>query len=57
MIAVLFREHSIELVGRRARDSAVKHLDNRSTTAAMRMNQKSRVRFVKRGMESCPPRR
>ena len=62
LVAVLLKDYSIELVPEdgmswgETRDKAMKALDNRRTAIAMRMLGKVKVRFVKRGTESFPPR-
>lgn len=62
LIAVLLKEYSVELVreGKEewesARDKAMAKMFNRTTSIAMRMNEKVKVRFVKRGSEKFPVR-
>lgn len=63
LIAVLLKDHSVELVQERgmvweqARDQTFKELDNRVMGLAMRMRNKVKARFARKGAESFPPRR
>ncbi|TVY80294.1 Cytochrome P450 72A14 [Lachnellula suecica] len=62
MVAVLLKDHSIELVPemgagwKETRGKALAALEDRETALAMRMNKNVKVRFVRRGVESFPPR-
>ncbi|KAK0108949.1 hypothetical protein ONS96_002786 [Cadophora gregata f. sp. sojae] len=62
LIAVLLKDYSIELVGEKgasfkdAQKQALAAIDDRRTEIAMRMRKAVKVRFVKRGSESFPPR-
>ncbi|KAH6682921.1 cytochrome P450 [Halenospora varia] len=61
IIAVLLKDHTVELVdeGKGWEDAKKKALDglnNRMSDVAMRMRGKVKVRFVRRGKESFPPR-
>ncbi|KAH7419802.1 cytochrome P450 [Cadophora sp. MPI-SDFR-AT-0126] len=62
LIAVLLKDYSIELISENgstfedARKQAFEALDDRMTEIAMRMQKAVKVRFVKRGSESFPPR-
>jgi cytochrome P450 len=62
LLATLLKDHSVELVQEnrltweKARAQTTKDLDNRVTGLAMRMRKKVKVRFVKKGAETFPPR-
>ena len=63
LIAILLKGHSVELVlekeGEKWEDSrkrAIEGLDDRTTTLAMRMRRRVKVRLVERGREGFPPR-
>lgn len=62
LVAVLLKDYSIELVAERgerfeeAKKLALDALDDRRTGVGMRMQKAVKVRFVKRGTESFPPR-
>jgi cytochrome P450 len=62
LVAVLLKNHSIELVKENGRSweetrrKAEVDMDARRSGLAMRMQKKIKVRFVKRGTESFPPR-
>lgn len=62
LVAVLLRNYSVELVREEGmdfemvREKTLKQLNDRRTGVAMQLLTKVRVRFVKRGSESFPPR-
>lgn len=62
LIAVLLKDYSIELVSEKgagfqeAKNQAIDAMFDRKTEIAMRMQKAVKVRFVKRGSESFPPR-
>ncbi|CZR53265.1 uncharacterized protein PAC_03143 [Phialocephala subalpina] len=63
LIAVLLKEYSVELVREgkdekweEARDKAMAKMFDRTSSIAVRMNEKVRVRFVRRGSERFPVR-
>jgi hypothetical protein len=62
VIAVLLRKCSVELVAEgmgweEKRRETLGMLDDRRTVIALRMKGKVKVRFVKRGYETFPPRK
>jgi cytochrome P450 len=62
LVAVLLKDHSIELVGENGksweetRRKAEMDMNARKSGLAMRMQKKIKVRFVRRGTEAFPPR-